>query len=85
MKPARCILKRGHELRNSLAGRTGKTFFGAGTTTVDKHQDHDIPHGSCLSIHVFWLEDAPINTSNTIYVIYTLRKAYHILSNLSVN
>ena len=39
MKPARCILKRGHELRNSLAGRTGKTLFGAGTTTVDKRNN----------------------------------------------
>ena len=34
---------------------------------------------------IFWLEDAPIDTSNTIYVIYTLREAYHILSNLAVN
>ena len=52
---------------------------------VGIHEDYDIPHGSCLGIHVFWLEDAPINTSNTIYMTYTLRKAYHILSNLSVN
>ena len=28
---------------------------------------------------------APINTSNTIYVIHMLQKAYHILSNLSIN
>ena len=32
---------------------------------------------------IFWLEGAPINTSNTIYVIHALQKAYHILSNLS--
>ena len=89
-KPAWYILKRGHELRNSLAGGTGKTLFGAATTVVDKRNNKRsigimIFLMDAVLASIFWLEDAPIDTSNTIYVIYTLRKAYHILSNLSVN
>ena len=51
MKPARCILKRGHELRNSLAGRTGKTLFGAATTVVDKRN-----HKRSTGIMIFLME-----------------------------
>ena len=38
-----------------------------------------------LASMVFWLEDAPINTSNTIYMTYTLQKAYHILGPFGLN
>ena len=84
MKPAWYILKRGHELRNSLAGGTGKTLFGAATTVLDKRNSKRsigimIFLMEAVLASIFWLEDAPINTSNTIYVTYTLRKAYHIL------
>ena len=84
MKPAWYILKRGQELRNSLAGGTGKTLFGAATTVLDKRNSKRsigimIFLMEAVLASIFWLEDAPINTSNTIYVTYTLRKAYHIL------
>ena len=83
MKPAWYILKRGHELRNSLAGGTEKTF-GAATTVLDKRNNKRsigimIFLMEAVLASIFWLEDAPINTSNTIYVTYTLQKAYHIL------
>ena len=78
MKPAWYILKRGHELRNSLAGGTGKTLFGAATTVVYKRNNKRsigimIFLMEAVLASIFWLEDAPINTTNTIYVIYTLR------------
>ena len=84
LKPAWYILKRGYELRNSLAGGTGKTLFGAATTVLDKRNSKRsigimIFLMEAVVASIFWLEDAPINTSNTIYVTYTLRKAYHIL------
>ena len=84
MKPAWYILKRGQELRNSLSGGTGKTLFGAATTVLDKRNNKRsigimIFLMEAVLASIFWLEDAPINTSNTIYVTYKLRKAYHIL------